>query len=184
MSHSLLPLRSLLVALTLSLVACSTPVKQVPFTQPSLFPVLYQNVELYQNGEDWQAEYDGHVITVPKGLVVDGASVPRWAWIFMPRDGLHRAGALGHDWIYILRGHMPGGYTLTRVQADWFFYNYMRKAGIGPLRAGIAYRAVRLGGWHAWNSQESPIILPVVRTSQHARRGLFTRHLYDVTKSN
>jgi len=168
--------RLLLLVLSLLLASCGAPVKQVPFTQPSLFPVLYQSLERYQNGEDWQCEAQGRVITVPKGLIVDGASVPRVVWIFMPPDGLHRAAALGHDWIYILQGRM-GDYTLTRLQADHFFYDYMRKAGVGKWRAGIAYRAVRAGGWHAWDSKEDPIILPVLRKTTTPRRGIFN-HIY------
>jgi hypothetical protein len=40
----------------------------------------------------------------------------------------------------------------TRKQADDRLYAHLRKCGVGPIRARIAYRAVRLGGWKTWNA--------------------------------
>lgn len=147
----------------------------MPIKQPLLVPIQHEGQERYQLVRPW-SEY-GHEI--PVGLVVDGASVPRWAWSFMPSDGLHRAAALFHDWLYINRGHLPDGFTYTKEYADNAFYNLMVEAGVSPRRAGVAYRAVRLFGQSAWDSIEEPLILPVDLYQAPARKaGPRIGHLY------
>lgn len=156
--------------------------KLVPFEQPLLLPIKYKGAEDYQLFENWTVTVNGVDYTIPAGLVVDGASVPRACWFFMPPDGLHRGAALFHDWSYINRGNFTRGPPLTRLQTDEAFYNLMIEAGVSPARAGIAYRGVRLGGWAAWASIESPIILPVDRHRMSAPRFLPVRtpfsHIY------
>lgn len=169
--------------LTRALNAHSSGRKLVPFEQPLLFPIRYQGEELYQNFEDWTVTVNGQDIKVPAGLVVDGASVPRACWFFMPPDGLHRGAALFHDWSYINRGcNLTRGPPLTRKETDEAFYNLMIEAGVSPNVAGIAYRGVRLGGWAAWASRESPLILPVDRHRMATPHFLLPRtrfsHLY------
>lgn len=162
------------------LASCSSPSSRAAFTQPALIPVLYEQREQYQNAQAWSFDVNGREEMVPAGLIVDGASVPRIAWTFMPPDGLHRAGALAHDWIYLNKGWMPSGTRFTRAEADHVFYNFMRRAGVGPWRAGLAYDAVRLGGWHAWSLDRSPVILPVIRRDKESPakgRDIFS-HIY------
>ncbi len=139
-----------------------TLVQKDTIAQPLLVPLVYRGKELYQNLEDWTfTDSQGVVHTVPKGLIVDGASVPRSCWWFMPPDGLHRAGAFAHDWLYINKGRIDG-MNFTRAECDTTFYNLMVAAGVSERRAGLAYRGVRLGGWSVWNREyEGPIILPV-----------------------
>lgn len=160
------------------LVSCEAmPVRAI--RQPVLVPVLHEQEEKYQHVGTWGFQAQGVHEQVPNGLIVDGASVPRFAWCFMSPDGLHRAAALAHDWTYILRGHLRNGVVLTREQADQQFYDHMIECGIERWRAGTAYRCVRLGGWAAWNSLESPIILPVdpnLMASPHRKR--LIPHLY------
>lgn len=128
--------------------------------QPLLIPILHKNEEKYQLVEEWWFEHEACEEPVPLGLVVDGASVPRSAWCFMPPDGLHRAGSLAHDWLYIMQGVMPQR-TLTRQECDLIFYRMMVDAGVAKRRAGLTYRAVRAAGRRAWNSVEAPTILPI-----------------------
>lgn len=152
---------------------------RMPVKQPLLVPIEHDGREQYQLVKPWSFVANGHEQQVPVGLVVDGASVPRAVWSFMPPDGLHRAGAFAHDWTYINRGHIDG-VTLTREQTDQLFYNLMVEAGVSPSRAGIAYRAVRLAGWRAWDSIETPTILPVDLYSAPRRTGKPSRtpHIY------
>lgn len=133
-------------------------------TQPVLIPIQYHGEEQYQNIEEWSFTEGGIKHIVPKGLVVDGASVPRACWWFMPPDGLHRAAAFAHDWLYILKGLPPEGQRMTRHECDIAFYDLMVDAGVSTKRAGTAYRGVRLGGWVVWNRPaKPPLILPVER---------------------
>jgi len=88
-------------------------------------------------------------LEVPRGLIFDGASIPRWAWSFMPsKTATLEEGAL-HDWLY--RGGIRLGYD--REAADYLIwealdisqdgYAWQRRAVHGVLRAF---------GWAAWNN--------------------------------
>jgi len=97
----------------------------------------------------------GFVITVPEGFVWDGASVPQFLWSIsgIRPDGLLRAAALVHDYLYRHSGDAEGASKLfTRKEADVLFYDMIREAGGGWWTAIRAYRAVRLFGWWAWKS--------------------------------
>ncbi len=141
---------------------------KVAFSQPLLIPIQYHGKELYQNVRDWTVTVNGHDFVIRAGRVVDGASVPRLCWFFMPPDGLHRAGAFFHDEGYELRGHFPNGVEMTKDEVDTAFYNLMREAGVSKPRAGIAYQGVHLFGHPAWDSIEEPLILPVESQSMTA----------------
>lgn len=174
----------ILLCACLSLVSCGTEktpkAMRVAFNQPLLIPIIYQGREMYQSVRPWTVTVPGRDETLPMGLVVDGASVPRAFWPFMPPDGAHRGGAFLHDYSYILQGHFPDGLILTRKETDEAFYNLMLEGGVSPTRAGIAYRAVRCFGQSAWDSREDLVILPVnlAMAAKHQKR-LFP-HLYDV----
>lgn len=148
-------MKYILIFLLSLLVSCSSPKGYVK--QPDLIPILYQGNECYQLRQDWYRDK----YKVPKRLVIDGASVPRVAWIFMPPDGLHRPASLWHDWLYINRGTLPEGLNYTKEFADAEFYTIMRECGVSKTRASIAYRAVKHFGHKAWNSIEDPIFIPL-----------------------
>jgi hypothetical protein len=106
-------------------------------------------------------------ITVPAGFIFDGASVPRIAWTIsgiLP-DGLIRAAALVHDWLYRYKGNLPEGsyqylapdgnwsnlYAIwSRKNSDRLFGRIMREARVPKRKRRAAYRAVRLFGWLPW----------------------------------
>ncbi len=169
--------------LVLSLACCTATHKTlrfVPFEQPLLLPIKYQSQERYQNYRDWPVTVNGHDFLIPRGLVVDGASVPRIFWSFMTPDGLHRGAALFHDYGYILRGVFPDGTVMTKDQIDTAFYDLMLEAGIAKTRAGIAYEGVHRFGGPAWNSIDSLIILPVNHSAApiSVRHRAIFRHIY------
>lgn len=89
----------------------------------------------------------GRTIHVPAGFEHDGASVPRVVWTLsgLVPDGLIRAAALAHDYVY--RGNVR---SLTRRQADAMLHDLMVEAGISRWRAYVAWAGVRVGGWAAW----------------------------------
>jgi hypothetical protein len=102
-------------------------------------------------------------LVIPKGFEWDGASVPRFLWSLsgIRPDGLLRAAALVHDYIYRSKGRGVGwdretgnplGWLFTRKEADVLFYDMIREAGGGWWTAIRAYRAVRMFGWLAWKS--------------------------------
>jgi hypothetical protein len=114
----------------------------------------------------WEHKGRKYRIFIPAGLVYDGASVPRFAWSItgLRPDGLLRAAALVHDFIYIHEGDMPPGTWQKKVsgkwadmetdwkrkQADRMFGRLLREAGVSGWRRRIAYKAVRAAGWIMW----------------------------------
>ena len=79
-------------------------------------------------------------ITVPKGFLYDGASVPLLATLIVPRKGgrYDRAACL-HDWLY-------GTHILPRKAADDLFYKAMLSDGVPKWKAWMIHQAVRIGG--------------------------------------
>jgi len=96
-------------------------------------------------------------IIVPLGFQWDGASVPRFLWSLsgIRPDGLVRAAALVHDYLYRKpkSGNVGGSYKIfTRKEADVLFRDMIREAGGSWWTASKAYWAVRAFGWMAWKS--------------------------------
>jgi len=117
-----------------------------------------------------------HRITVPKGFICDGNSVPWFARVFIPGDWtLGLIAVLIHDLLYFYKGRLPfamhqiwvnGNWTdalqqpdttrLTwkREDADKLFAVIMREDGVPMWRRRMAYRGVRAAVWQNWD--ESP----------------------------
>ena len=138
---------------------------------PDIVPI---SAGWYELDEDYSYifTYSGlHLkITVPKGFKTDGASIPRWLWSILGvgRDGLHRAAAVVHDFLYKHQGRLPKGslqimrkdgawedsdYTPTRRDSDKLFLNIMKDAGVILWRRRLMYRAVRVAGKEAWEGR-------------------------------
>jgi len=138
--------------------------------QPHMVPVrTVDGKEMYRLEADytfsWFAESTGWKLVVPAGFISDGASVPRvGALLGIYPDGLHRAAALVHDWLYRWRGEVPPEQFLkndghgwvpvrvgwTRAQVDKLFANMLAVAGVGRARRRLMYLAVRAVGWLFW----------------------------------
>jgi len=102
-----------------------------------------------------------HCIFIEKGFENDGASVPRIVWNIIPPDGRHRAAAIVHDDLYgrkTLHYMWKGGRWVicstpwTRKEADKLFLAIMKEYKVPWLKRHVAYRAVRMGGWLAWDT--------------------------------
>lgn len=115
---------------------------------------------------NWFAEGCWWRISIPAGFEYDGASNPWWLWTItriLP-DGLGRAAALVHDWLYVHKGRLMDGkfqrYTQElwrgvytpweRHQADKLFANMLDEAGETKIRRRMMYLGVRLVGWIYW----------------------------------
>lgn len=91
-------------------------------------------------------------IDVPAGFETDFASVPFAArWYVDSTDPDILFPAIVHDWLYQNRGQIEGR-TLSREQSDGVLREAMQAIGAPALKTRFAYRAVRLGGWHAWRT--------------------------------
>lgn len=128
--------------------------------QPHIIPVK-ESGDLYVLQEDFTmylGKYGHHVnVIVRKGFRHDGASVPRWFWSLtgLTRDGMHRAAALIHDYLYTIRGKLNTydghPYTMNRKDVDKLFKAMLKDYGIANHRVWIAYRGVRLFGQSYWD---------------------------------
>jgi hypothetical protein len=106
-------------------------------------------------------------LTIPAGLIYNGASVPQFVWSIYPPHALDRA-AVFHDFIYHNAGVMPPGVhqyydgldeewkdvggVWTRNSADTLFFKHLQEDPGGPgwFRQQAAYRAVRIFGGSRW----------------------------------
>ena len=140
------------------------------FAQPDSRPI---SMGLYRLEQDycycWMVEEIQNRIRIPQGYTYDAASVPRIVWTLsgVTPDGLIRAAALVHDFIYGYAGRLPEGSheykrddsTWTPVLGRWrrrevdrLFARMMREAGVPRVRRRLAYGAARLFGAFSWDS--------------------------------
>lgn len=100
----------------------------------------------------------GRIIHVPEGFKTDLLSAPRitWSVIGLSPDGLYRAAAVIHDFLYTNQGAYAG-ITYTRKQCDQLLLEIMSRVkgddgkGIPAIQRKLAYFAVRLFGGTHWN---------------------------------
>ncbi len=140
------------------------------FRQPDVLPIaedLYRLDEAYCYC--WFVGDVQNRIHLPEGYTYDGASVPRLVWTLsgIRPDGLIRAAALVHDWIYGFAGRLPeGSHQYKSEEAGWskvsgrwrrresdrLFARMMREAGVSRPRRRLAYLATRVFGGPGWDS--------------------------------
>jgi hypothetical protein len=124
-----------------------TPVQR----PPNLLPIFDEGRYAYQLAEDWTVGTSLGSFSLPKGMILDGASVPRLFWNIYPPDGLFRAGTTLHDFMYCQQGQIclcckPN----TRKEADTLLLELCRLYNApGP---GLMYRMVRMFGGLAWKN--------------------------------
>ena len=87
-------------------------------------------------------------IVVPSGFVTDLASIPRAFWVLLPKNDRHMVAAIVHDYLYWKQ-------TCSRDEADEVLRLAMRDARVPKWKEEVIYRAVRLGGGAAWQSNAS-----------------------------
>jgi|TARA_R110002167_G_scaffold28337_3_gene95528 hypothetical protein len=111
---------------------------------------------------DWKFHitHDGNThptyYTVPKGFIFDGASVPKFARSWLSPMGVLLSGGLVHDYVYkfeVLRLGGKKGATEKKSQkwADELFRDICIDVNGFKVINYLAYYALRLGGFMAWN---------------------------------
>jgi hypothetical protein len=118
--------------------------------QPSILPIFDDGRHAYQVAATWEVRVDEDAFRVPTGFVCDGASVPRLLWWLYPPDGLWRAAALVHDWLYATKGKRPFTFALSRAECDGIFREVMLRCQVRARQAQVMWMGVRLGGWVPW----------------------------------
>lgn len=98
-------------------------------------------------------------LVVPANMITDLASIPRWAMSIIGDVG-QEAGII-HDWIYQAGAGMfqdANENPIPRLIADEVLYEAMGLYGPTDWRRGAMYRAVRIGGAHAWEGHKQRLV--------------------------
>lgn len=151
--------------------------------QPNILPCSLDGKELYQLAEDFPYGIRGKTEVARRGYILDGASVPRPFWPFLPKDGTHRAEALKHDWAYDGRGLMECGLNLRKHEVDLMFSDGLLRLGTIPdWKCAIIFGAVDLFGWKAWNEGDGTRLIlepQYLAPSFSRKKRKILRHIYD-----
>lgn len=86
-----------------------------------------------------------NLVVVPEGFITDGASIPRFLWVFVGHPFAEYAqAAVLHDFLYS-RKYFP------RKECDEIFREAMGVLGVVALKIMAMYQGVRKFGWIPWN---------------------------------
>lgn len=110
----------------------------------------------WEIAQDFHYELNGVEYVIPKGFQFDGASVPKFLATFLSPVGVLLLGGLVHDYAYKYAALKPLNkkdpiLTLDQKRADEIFRDINIEINGFYFLNFLAYWALRLGGWFAWN---------------------------------
>lgn len=104
--------------------------------------------------EDWNYSINGTMYRVPEGFVFDGASVPKYFRSWLSPMGVLLIPGLVHDYGYKYAAILTDSadpHVKNQKQMDVLFRDIAINVNGFTIINYIAYYALRLGGWFAWN---------------------------------
>ena len=141
--------------------------KQMPNLQPIAIPTAGKGfwgaiwmwltgVRTWKVAEDWTFKIDGSWYVVPAGFIFDGASIPKFLHTWLSPTGVLLMGGLVHDYAYkyatLLKMNKKKTMgTITQKKADEIFRDINIEQNGFHLLNKLAYWALRIGGFIAWN---------------------------------
>lgn len=91
---------------------------------------------------------NGETVTVKKGFITDGASIPKIAWSLIGGPfGEYAYAAFVHDFSYCYK-------LFSRKVCDKIFKNAMKDLNVEWFKRNVMYWAVRMFGWIGWNKHK------------------------------
>ena len=113
-------------------------------------------VRTWTIGNDWHFSVNGENYVIPKGFVFDGASVPKFLASWLSPVGVLLIGGLVHDYIYkykvlIKKDKKSATDEMNQKQADQLFRDINIEQNGFHFLNNLAYWALRIGGFVAWN---------------------------------
>lgn len=93
---------------------------------------------------------NGDKIIAPRGFITDLASIPRVLRGAFNVNGLLRAPAVLHDWLYCSQRY-------SRAESDAIFLEAMEARGVDRFTRYGAYAAVRSFGWIYYNKRKAAL---------------------------
>lgn len=140
--------------------------KEMPVMQPITIPTAgkgfwgavwmwLMGVRKWEIAQDYYFSIHGQSYVIPKGFVFDGASVPKFLATWLSPVGVLLIGGLVHDYAYKYETlQTKAGKTigkLSQKEADIIFRDINIEQNGFHLLNYLAYWALRLGGFVAWN---------------------------------
>ena len=106
--------------------------------------------------EDWTYSIDGEEYIIPEGFQFDGASIPKFLHTWLSPVGVLLMGGLVHDYAYkyetLLKSDKKNTMgTITQKKADEIFRDINIDNNGFYFLNYLAYWALRVGGFMAWN---------------------------------
>lgn len=127
---------------------------------PNLLPIFDEGRYAYQLASDWTINTPRGVFSLPQGLIIDGASVPRIFWNVYPPDGLYRSATTLHDWLYAHQGALKEfPIPFKRKECDDLMLWACREAKAAG--SWLMHRMVRMFGGGPWKKSVGPRIEPL-----------------------
>lgn len=116
----------------------------------------FWGVRTWEIAKDWNFKVNGTKYVIPKGFVFDGASVPKFLASWLSPTGVLLIGGLVHDYVYkytmlLKKNKKDTSEPMTQKQADQLFRDINIEQNGFHLLNNLAYWALRLGGFVAWN---------------------------------
>ena len=113
-------------------------------------------VRHWEIARDFEYELNGVSYVIPKGFQFDGASVPKFLATFLSPVGVLLIGGLIHDYAYKYACLKPTNkkeplLLLNQKKADQIFRDINIEINGFYFLNYLAYWALRLGGFVAWN---------------------------------
>jgi hypothetical protein len=106
--------------------------------------------------KDFHFSINGENFIIPKGFVFDGASIPKFLHTWLSPVGVLLMGGLVHDYAYkytvlLKKGKKGASDVMTQAEADVTFRDINIEVNGFRLLNYLAYYALKLGGFFAWN---------------------------------
>ena len=142
--------------------------KEMPTMRPIVIPTAGKGfwgaiwmwitgTRTWEISKDWNFEINGEKYVIPKGFVFDGASVPKFLASWLSPTGVLLVGGLVHDYAYKYTVFMKKGKKkivsppMSQKEADQIFRDINIEQNGFHLLNNLAYWALRLAGFVAWN---------------------------------
>jgi hypothetical protein len=112
----------------------------------------------WEVADDWAFKIDGEWYVIPQGFRFDGASIPKFLHTWLSPTGVLLMGGLVHDYAYKYATLMKSGQretmgtnALNQKRADQIFRDINIEQNGFHFLNYLAYYALRIGGFVAWN---------------------------------
>jgi len=111
----------------------------------------------WEVADDWAFRIGGEGFIIPQGFQFDGASIPKFLHTWLSPTGVLLMGGLVHDYAYKYETLLRSGQKETmgvidQKKADEIFRDINIEQNGFHFLNNLAYWALRIGGFMAWNS--------------------------------